>query len=421
MAVMTMLAKEARSKAKKEDNSFGASLTASKAIAEFGADKVIEATLGVIKDENGVFATLPTFEKIYRELPGNELCDYAGIPGTADFREAAIEFTFQGHQPKGTYAKAIATPGGSGAIHHAIYNYVGADEKYLIPDWCWGPYREMGVECNRQYEMYRCFNEDNEFDVDGIIAKSKELLSSQEGLLTFFNTPAHNPSGYTMSNDDWKQLTDFYREAAKDESKRILVLWDMAYTDYAGDKDEVRDFLKYFDDMPENVLLLVAFSMSKSFLIYGMRSGALIGVSTSKEIIDEFDRTITFSNRSTWSNGSRGAQTALAMVMADPALKEQTDKERQEFTDLIAKRAEIFVREAKEVGLPILPYKAGFFVTLPANDQFALCDELKEDLIFSIPLDSGGVRFAMSALPSSKVPGLAAKVMKHFVEGNYQV
>lgn len=418
MAKVSMIAPSAKIKCK-SDNSFRAALTAKEAIERYGIENVTEVTLGVVKDENGDFATLPTVEEIYRNLPGNELCDYAAIPGIPEFREATIEFTFQGHQPKGTYAKAIATPGGSGAIHHVIYNYVEKDEKYLIPDWCWGPYREMGVECGREYVQYKMFNENNEFDTAAIIEQSKELLKTQDGLVTFFNTPAHNPSGYTMTNEDWKALTDYYREAAEDKSKRIIVLWDMAYTDYAGDKDEVREFLKYFDDMPENMLLLVAFSMSKSFLIYGMRSGALIGVSTSKEVIDEFDCTITYSNRATWSNGSRGAQKVLAEVMADPALKERTDKERQEYADLIAKRAKIFCDEAKEVGLPILPYTAGFFVTLPSSDTFGLVEELKKDLIFSIPLDSGGARFAMSAVPSEKVPGLATKVMKRYVEGNF--
>ena len=62
----------------------------------------------------------------------------------------------------------------------------------------------------------------------------------------------------------------------------------MAYIDYAGDPDEVRSFLKYFEDLPENILLAVAYSMSKSFLVYGMRSGALIGVSSSKTVAEEF-------------------------------------------------------------------------------------------------------------------------------------
>lgn len=420
MSVETMVAPSARTKAK-VDNSFGASLTANQAIKEYGIDKVVDVTLGVIKDEEGNFATMPTVEEIYRNLPGNELCDYAPIAGLPEFRKAAIDFVFQGHQPKNSYVGAIATPGGSGAVHHVIYDYVDKGEKYMIPDWCWGPYREMGVECNKEFVQYKMFDENNKFDTSSIIEQSKELLKEQDSLVTFFNTPAHNPSGYTMTNDDWKVLTDFYREAAEDKSKRIVVLWDMAYTDYAGDKDEVRDFLKYFDDMPENMLLLIAFSMSKSFLIYGMRSGALLAVSSSEYVVKEFEAVCTFSNRGTWSNGSRGAQRILVEIMSNPELKEKTDRERQAYADLIAKRAEIFCREAKEVGLPVLPYTAGFFVTLPAKDTPGLSEALKKEMIFSIPLDSGGVRFAMSAVPSKHVPGLATTVMKYFTEGGHRL
>ena len=420
MSTKTMVAPSARVKAK-PDTAFGAAGTLSEAIAKYGAENVTDATLGVIKDDNGNFATMPTFEEVYRSLPGSELCDYAPIAGLEEFRRAAIDFALQGHMPKGATAASVATPGGSGAIHNVIYNYVEKGEKYMIPDWCWGPYREMGVECGKEYVHYKMFDENNKFAVDALKEQTAELLKTQDSVLTIFNTPAHNPSGYTMTVEDWKGITDFYRDCAKDESKRIIVLWDMAYTDYAGEADEVREFLKTFDNMPENMLLLVAFSMSKSFLVYGMRSGALIGISTSKAVVEEFDATNTYSSRATWSNGSRGAQKALAIILADPALKAKTDAERKVFRDMITNRAQIFVKEAEEIGLPILPYQAGFFITLPARDQFGLVTELKQDNLFTIPMDSGGVRLAMSAAPTRNLPGMASIVKKHFEAGHHQL
>ena len=173
------------------------------------------------------------------------------------------------------------------------------------------------------------FDENDQFNLKGMKEKALEILAKQNTLMAIFNTPANNPSGYSMTDEDWKEITDFFRQCAKDESKKLIILWDMAYIDYAGDPHETRSFLKFFEDMPENILTAVAFSMSKAFSVYGMRGGALMCLTTSKEVADEFEQVNTYSNRTTWSNGARGVQKMLVDIMADSAVKEQIDKERE--------------------------------------------------------------------------------------------
>lgn len=412
MKVTTMTASHAFGKGR-PDPSFSSAGNAGAAIAKYGKENVVDATLGVLKDDEGNFLSLPTVEKVYRALPADELMDYAPIEGLASFMEAAKEFVFQGHQPKGTYTSGVATMGGSGGIRHMIYNYVDEGETFLIPTWHWGPYREMATEYHRKWEMYEMFDENDQFNLKGMKEKALEILARQNTLMAIFNTPANNPSGYSMTDEDWKEVTDFFRECAKDESKKLIILWDMAYIDYAGDPHETRSFLKFFEDMPENILTAVAFSMSKAFSVYGMRGGALFCLTTSKEIADEFEQVNTYSNRTTWSNGARGVQKMLVEIMNDPATKEQIDREREAARLMLAKRAEMFVKEAKEVGLHILPYQSGFFITVPAKDTAGLADKLAQRNIFVIPL-ARAIRFAISAVPTRQVPGLATAAKELF-------
>ena len=412
MKVTTMTASHAFGKGR-PDPSFSSAGNAGAAIAKYGKENVVDATLGVLKDDEGNFLSLPTVEKVYRALPADELMDYAPIEGLASFMEAAKEFVFQGHQPKGTYTSGVATMGGSGGIRHMIYNYVDEGETFLIPTWHWGPYREMATEYHRKWEMYEMFDENDQFNLKGMKEKALEILARQNTLMAIFNTPANNPSGYSMTDEDWKEVTDFFRECAKDESKKLIILWDMAYIDYAGDPHETRSFLKFFEDMPENILTAVAFSMSKAFSVYGMRGGALFCLTTSKEIADEFEQVNTYSNRTTWSNGARGVQKMLVDIMSDPATKEQIDREREAARLMLAKRAEMFVKEAKEVGLHILPYQSGFFITVPAKDTAGLADKLAQRNIFVIPL-ARAIRFAISAVPTRQVPGLATAAKELF-------
>lgn len=73
------------------------------------------------------------------------------------------------------------------------------------------------------------------------------------------------------------------------------------------EKEEVRKIFKKLSNLPANILSIVAYSMSKGFTLYGQRTGAMIGVSSSKEIIEEFAAINQYTSRATWSNINRPA------------------------------------------------------------------------------------------------------------------
>lgn len=379
---------------------------ANEAIARLGRDKVVNGSIGAIYDENEEFQSLAVVNEYYRKLPAVELMNYAAIAGEPGFLKAAIDFTFLGHQPENTYARAVATPGGTGAVRHVFYNYIEQGQKALIPDWFWGPYRTITAEHLRDVETYEMFDSNYQFTLQSIKKKTAELLKVQDNLVIVFNTPAHNPTGYSMKDSDWVEILDFFKNCAEDKKKKIILLLDIAYIDYAGTPEQTRGFMKLFGSLPENILVTMAFSMSKSFLMYGMRSGALIGLSTSQDVAEEFFQVNAYSNRAVWSNGSRGAQKLLADVAGNPALKASIDAERNGYSKLLQDRAKIFLQEAAAVGLPTLPYNAGFFITVPAQDPKAVAEKLVQHNIYVVPLKKG-LRFAICAIPLKKIPGLA--------------
>lgn len=406
--VMTMTASHATGKGE-ADAVFAVLKAANDAIARVGKENVLNASIGAIYDEEENFVTLSTVNEYYRQMPAEEIMNYAPIAGVPAFLQAAVDFTFQGYQPANTYARAVATPGGTGAVRHVFYNYVEEGQKALIPDWFWGPYRTIAVEHRRDVDTYQMYDENYRFTLASIKEKSKEMLKIQDNLVIVFNTPAHNPTGYSMKKDEWKELVDFYKTLAADKTKKIVLLLDMAYVDYAGSVQETREFLSLFGGLPANILITIAFSMSKSFTMYGLRSGALIGLSSFIEIADEFAAVNSFSNRGVWSNGTRGAQVLLADVAKNPQLKSKIDAEREIYYQLIKKRAELFLREAKEVGLVTFPFNAGFFITIPAADPKGAAAKLAEDNIFLVPMKKG-LRIAICAVPTQKIPGLATKI-----------
>ena len=96
----------------------------------------------------------------------------------------------------------------------------------------------------------------------------------------------------------------------------------------------------------------------------------------------------------------------LSVETTNAALRQEVENNRQ----IVAKRAAIFFKEAKEAGLKPYPYECGFFVTLEVKDAYATCLRLKEKHIFLAPVKDNALRIALCSLPTMKIPGLALAI-----------
>lgn len=392
------------------DKIFGANAAAAKAVAHYGRDKVVNATIGAFMDEQETLACIPTVGKVFKNFSINQIIPYAPIAGLPDYLEAMIELTFGDNKPE-AYIDAVATAGGTGAIHHTIWNYSEFGDTVLTSDWYWGPYKILCQDALRTLDTYTLFDEKQKFNIEAFSAKVKQLLAKQNNLVVIINTPAHNPTGFSLSDSDWDNVLNLFKDCVKDTTKSIIPLIDIAYIDYAGEKNSCRAFLKKLGNLPANILPILACSMSKGFTMYGQRTGAMIGISSSKEMITEFQSINQFTSRATWSNINYSAMKLMADIYQDKSLLSQTEQERSEYYALIRRRADIFMREAQEVNLHMLPYIAGFFITIPADNPEAVCEKLHDDNIFAVPL-AKGIRIAVCAIPSNKITGMAASIAK---------
>lgn len=390
------------------DKIFGANQLAMEAMQKYGREKVTNATIGAILDDSETLVVLPTIDKMFRDIPAAELAGYAPISGLPDFKEAAIGLAFGDSKPEG-YINAVATPGGSGAIRNTIWTYSEVGDAVLTTDWFWGPYNTMCQESLRKLAVFNTFTAEGAFDIASLEAKSKELLARQNSLVVLLNTPAHNPTGYSLSDAEWKKVIELFVDYAADKSKRIILFVDVAYLDYAGEKRSTRKFMELFSGLPANLLVIVGFSASKGYTMYGMRTGAMISITTSRAVADEFVNTGALACRSTWSNCPRSGQKLLADLYRNKELLAQAEAERERWRKVIEDRADVFMREAREVSLKTLPYKAGFFLSIPAADPDAIVAELNTKNLFAVAL-AKGVRLAICSIPAQKVPGMATKI-----------
>lgn len=395
-----------------EDKIFGISSRAKAMIAKEGADKVINATIGSLLDDEGKLAVLSSVVEAVRSLAPVDFADYAPIGGIPKFREAVKKAAFGNFQPK-VFTEAVSTPGGTGSIRNTISNYSRMGDKVLTSDWYWAPYGTIAGEMGRSIETYRMFDEKGAFDIGSFSSKVGELVEAQKSLVIILNTPAHNPTGYSLSDKDWNQVLDVLRqEAGKAES--IVLLVDAAYIDFAGDEEECRSFFPKLEQVPENVLPIVAYSLSKTYTLYGTRCGAMICMAQTEEIAAEFKRVCEFSSRGSWSNSAKLAQVVLARVYEDDELLKKVTRERAEFREMLIRRGRAFEEEAEKAGLEIVPFDAGFFVSIPCENPDEISRKLEAEGLFIVPL-AKGLRVSVASISEAacrKIPAMVKKAME---------
>lgn len=391
-----------------KDKIFGAAGAAARDIACIGADKVINGTQGAILDEDGRLVCLPTVEKVYRSLSTRELIAYAPIAGVPEYLDKVIDAAFGKTRPQG-HISAVATAGGTGGIHHAVWNYTSAGDAVLTAEWYWSAYKLLCADMNRRLDTYRMLTPDGHYNTAALEAKIRECAATQDSVMVIINTPAHNPTGYSLSKKEMQDVVRMAGHVSEETGVKVILFLDVAYLDYAGDKDEVRDVFKALSHLPEGVLAIVQYSMSKGFTMYGQRVGAMIGISDNEEIIREFFYINQYTSRATWSNINRPCMMTLAKVYSNPDLLAAIEGERDTYYRMIKARADLFMQEASACGLPYIPYVAGFFISIPSKQPDAVCEKLHAQHIYIVPL-AAGIRVAVCAIPLRQIPGLAGRI-----------
>lgn len=391
-----------------EDKIFGISRRANEMIAEKGADAVVNATIGALLDDNGKLMVLSSVDDTYKTLTPDEYASYAPIGGTPAFKKAAIKAALGKYQPKG-FVEAIATPGGTGAIRNTISNYSCPGDKVLTSDWHWSPYGTIASEIGRSIATFQLFTEDGKFNAASFAEQVNALLKEQDRLVIILNTPAHNPTGYALTKEDWTAVIEILNNIDKDKCAALLI--DVAYIDFAGDEDKYREFLPLLEKLEENVLPIMAYSMSKTYTLYGMRCGAMICLAPTEEIAEEFKRVCEFSSRGSWSNCNKAGQSIIVRIFEDEQLLAKVTHEREEIRNMLLARGRAFEEEAQKVGLHAVPFDAGFFVSIPCDNPDEVSAKLEKEGLFLVPL-AKGIRVSVASVSEENCRKLPAKILE---------
>lgn len=364
-------------------------------------ESIVNATIGSLMNEDGTLSVLPSVTKALRATPPEEWSAYAPISGVPGYLEAVIGDVFATQPALKAAATAVATPGGSGALRNAIVNYLEPGQALLAPSYFWGPYGILADEHERRIDTFNMFDAERHFDVAALDAKLKATLDAQGRALLFINDPCNNPTGYSMTGDEWRQVVQVLLKHA---DRPVTLLVDMAYWLYAGG-DDPRAFQADLLPLLGKVGLLFAWSGSKSFASYGLRVGALVACEPDEKARAATAAALTYSCRGTWSNCVRGGMVGLTRLLTDPEQKAACDAERDALKALLMKRVQRFNAEARPRGLEYPRYEGGFFVTLFHDDSEAQAQRMRDRGVYVVP-SKGVLRVALCSVVEADIPRL---------------
>ncbi len=405
----------------KKEGTFEILKQSKEAEEKYGKNEVTTAIIGTIFDEDDNFYILKTVEENYKKLGDNEIFNYSpSISGTEEFKNCIKKYIFgeQLYNFTNSYIGVTATTGGTGAIYNSFRMYTNIDEIVLLPNYKWEAYTQIAMGNQLKYDIYNLFKNDK-FNLENFKKKVIDLVKKQGKALILINDPCHNPSGYSLALEEWQNIIEILKDASK--YGQIVLLNDIAYLDYDNrGYEKVREYLKYFSNLPENIIILIAFSMSKSFTSYGLRVGAQIAISSSKKVIESFDNYSNYMCRATWSNISRGGMELFTKIVNDNNELKKLIKEREKIINLLQNRSNIFLEKARTVNLRVLPYKSGFFITIPLENSIInnIIEDLKQQKVFVLPIDEG-IRIAICSINIEKLkllPKIIAKSIEKFIK-----
>ena len=362
-------------------------------------ESILNSTLGALMDDEGHLAIMPSVSEALAGIPPQSAAGYAPIIGDSSFREAVIADVLPAQLA--SQAVAVATPGCTGAIHHAMMNFLEPGQAALAPSYYWGPYQTIANHTGRSVQTFNMFDEETRLDLEAFEATINNQMVEQGRALVLFNFPCNNPTGYSLDEAEWEAVADIILNMGK--IGPVAFLLDHAYARFGSDASN--RWVEHLPKMLESATVLIGWTISKSFAQYGARVGALLALNHDSAERELIANALGYSCRATWSNCNHLGLLAAARLLTDSELRERSTKEREGMIHLLNERVEVFNDLAGLADLHYPRYEGGFFVSVFTPDADKTADTMREAGVFVVPMP-GAVRVALCTTPASTIPRL---------------
>ncbi|HSF32033.1 MAG TPA: pyridoxal phosphate-dependent aminotransferase [Candidatus Tectomicrobia bacterium] len=378
------------------------------------SNDAIVSAVGEVVDDRGVRAYLPTFveeaARIYREYPDQAIA-YADIGGRPGYLEASTRYILPGEFAAGHVAQ-VAVAGLASAIYTTL-QVVAKRADVFVPEPYWPHYPGMIEDLEGRYHGFPLLNSQQTFNAEALAASLQEI-PRQGTVAIILNTPCHNPTGYSLTRDDWQRLKEVVWEHAE-AGKRLCLVLDTAYVDYYWHQPQSiqQDIIMPLMPLHERVTLAIGWTISKTFLAYGQRLGTLLMIASSPQQADDLQQRVYRATMATYSQCSTVPQLAIENLHADAQKLRRIQAEREPVRAMLARRNAAFETALAQTGLVSLPGDGGFFrtVELPAGiSAVEVVRRLAEKRVAMVAAGEQRLRVAICSVPEGMMLAMCERI-----------
>jgi aspartate aminotransferase len=292
----------------------------------------INLGVGTYKDAEGRACVFTAVTDAEKQLLDSHLDkEYLPITGKKEFYQLLSEVILGEEKEKVTFA--AQTLGGSGALR------IGGEllarsgvKKIYLSDPTWSNHKLLFQAAGLTVDTYPYYEP---------MSSSIKMKAMEEAILQMPQHSAillqgccHNPTGFDLSPKQWDNLLDLIKE------KKLIPFFDVAYQGLGqGVKEDAypwRLFAKH------NVAMLISYSCSKTFGLYGERTGGLFFINfpkAEKQIESQIKNIV----RSSYSTPPLHGQRVICHLLANQNLKNDWEAELNSIRARIQEMRNAFV------------------------------------------------------------------------------
>ena len=368
---------------------------------------VANGTIGMAV-ANGTPIELDSYKKMMPTLNSRETVAYAKTAGHPDIRKLWQDKIIQKNPDlkNKKISMPILVPGLTAVLSYVADLFVDTDKPLLAADPCWDNY-EL-ITCARRgadFHQFKCF-ENGKFNIADLKAKMTADAEKYGSVRVILNFP-QNPSGYSPTKSEAKEIVQIVKELAEN-GKKVIVLSDDAYFGLNYEDDiEPQSLFAYLADLHENVLAIKADGPTKEDFAWGFRTGFITFASKGLNDAQYSALTTKFMSaiRSSVSCSSTPSQSFVLHALNDPA----HDAQKKELRDMLKRRYDAvrkFVNTHKSSVLEPLPFNSGYFMSF--NVKTGNAEDIRKKLLAEkgigiIQIDANTLRVAFSSIDEDKI------------------
>lgn len=243
----------------------------------------------------------------------------------------------------------MVAAGGTEALYACFSSVLEKDEKAVLNDPCWGPYKLISKMHGNHWEQVKYF-EDGE-----ITTEARKAFEEAE--LAVLNTPS-NPSGRVLSRDQARKIAELSEETG------TTLVSDEVYHRLTFDREHVSP--------AEFTNAIIIGSASKNHAMTGWRIG---WIAASEQQVQEF------------------VKASRAMVACPPSISQyaavealRNDSHVEEMRKSYRERRDLVVERIRELGWSLETPRGGIYAFPDTGrDSWDLCLEMVEKGVAMVP------------------------------------